>query len=81
MVAILTPQMAAIATTDSIVSGCWSGPPVAALAIADRPSTFIPAWLAAITSITVDMPTASPPAERKNRRSADVSSSGPLTPQ
>ena len=41
--AILTPHKAAIAVTDLTVSGCWSAPPVAALATAESPSTFIPA--------------------------------------
>ena len=63
-----------------MVSGCCSGPPVAALVIAERPSTGIPACTAAITSSTVDMPTASAPAARRNRRSAEVSSDGPATP-
>ena len=33
MASILRPQTAALAKTSSIVSGCWSGPPVAALVI------------------------------------------------
>ncbi len=63
-----------------MVSGCCSGPPVAALVIADSPSTARPAWRAAITSSTVDMPTASAPAARSQRRSAEVSSDGPAMP-
>ena len=63
-----------------MLSGACSGPPVAALAIAEKPSTGRPAWAAAIASITVDMPTASAPARRRKRRSAEVSSDGPATP-
>ena len=63
-----------------MVSGCCSGPPSAALVIAERPSAFMPAWFAAITSSTVDMPTASPPEARSQRRSAEVSSEGPVMP-
>jgi hypothetical protein len=69
-----------MASTASMVSGCWSAPPVGALVIAEKPSTGRPAWAAAITSTTVDMPIASPPAEAKKRRSAEVSSEGPAMP-
>ncbi len=41
--AIRAPALAAFSSTSSMVSGCWSGPPAAALVMAESPSTRIPA--------------------------------------
>ena len=47
--------------------------PAAMLVTQEMPSTFMPMWLAAITSGTVDMPTTSAPMVRRKRISAGVS--------
>ena len=49
------------------------------LLITEIPRTRRPACTAAMTSGTVDMPTASAPIRRRNRVSAGVSRLGPLT--
>ena len=68
--------MRPVSLTSSVVSG-WSSMPAAMLVITEKPSRSSPQCAAVSASVTVYMPTASPPKSRIARISAGVSNCGP----
>ena len=61
--------MRPVSLTSSVVSG-WSSMPAAIFVMTEKPSSSIPQCAAVSASVTVDMPTASPPSSRMARISA-----------
>ena len=77
------PMRSAAASPAAVTSSPSSGTelrPAARLVASDRPRISRPTWRAAMASVTVDMPTRSPPSVPAIRTSAGVSNCGPWKP-